>query len=49
MVDIMSQEPLKLIEQSESGNIIMAYCGSLIKEKVNNLFRFFMNEEGLQE
>jgi len=49
MVDIMSQEPLKLIEQSESGNIIMAYCDSLIKEKVNNLFRFFMNEEGLQE
>jgi len=27
----------------------MAYCDSLIKEKVNNLFRFFMNEEGLQE
>jgi DNA-directed RNA polymerase delta subunit len=38
----MSQEPFSLIELSESGNIIIAFCDSLVQKRVNNLFKYFI-------
>ncbi len=38
----MSREPFRLIELSESGNIILAFCDSLVQKRVNNLFKFFI-------
>jgi len=49
IINKISQEPFKLIEISESGNIILAYGNFLIKKKINGLFQFFMNREGLQQ
>jgi DNA-directed RNA polymerase delta subunit len=40
----LRQEPFRLIELSESGNIILAFCDSLVQKRVNKLFRFFINE-----
>lgn len=46
-IDIMSREPFALLELSESGNIILSFCDSLVQKRVNNLFKFFINK-GLQ-
>jgi DNA-directed RNA polymerase delta subunit len=40
----MSREPFRLLELTESGNIILAFCDSLVQKRVNNLFKFFINE-----
>jgi len=42
-INQLTQEPFKIIELSESGNIILAYPGSIAEKKINCLFRFFMN------
>ena len=39
----LTQEPFNIIELSESGNIILAYPGSIAQKKINFLFQFFMN------
>jgi DNA-directed RNA polymerase delta subunit len=44
-INQLTQEPFKIIELSESGNIILAYPGSIVQKKINCLFRFFMSEK----
>ena len=43
IIEQLSQEPFRLIELSESGNIILAYQDSLANKKINLLFQFIMN------
>ncbi len=42
MIVQLSQEPFKLVEYSESGNIILAYAGPLAEQKMHSLFQFIM-------
>jgi hypothetical protein len=43
IIEQLNQEPLKLVEYSDSGNIILAYSGNIAKKKVYSLFNFMMN------
>ncbi len=45
IVDQLNQEPWKLVEHSESGNIILAYPKPIANRKVYSFFRFMMNKE----
>jgi len=46
IIEQLTQEPFKLLELSESGNIILAYPVTVAKKKMIDLFQFIMNKEG---
>jgi len=46
IIDQLTQEPFKLLELSESGNIILAYPISVAKKKMIDFFQFIMDREG---
>ena len=45
IITVLSQEPLKLIELSASGNIILIYPAHLIEEKINNIWQFILHKQ----
>ncbi len=45
IINILSQEPFKLIELSPSGNIILAYPDHLALQKIGNIWQYIMNKE----
>jgi len=45
IINQLSQEPINVVEISETNNIIMSYQNSIIKEKINSLFHFFIDKE----
>ncbi len=48
IITILSQEPFKLIELSESGSIILAYPDHLIQEKIHDIWHFIIGEQEIQ-
>ena len=46
IIEQLNKEPFKLIELSESGNIVLAYPCSVASKKINSLFHFIMNVKG---
>ena len=43
IVELLCQEPLKLVECTETGNIILAYPGFLGKKKLDSLLQYLFN------
>ena len=44
IINMLSQEPFKIIELSASGNIILIYPDHLVQEKINNIWQFIMDK-----
>lgn len=43
IIDQLSKEPFKLIELSESGNIILPYSEHIALQKMQHILQFIMN------
>ncbi|KUK99084.1 MAG: hypothetical protein XE08_0252 [Parcubacteria bacterium 32_520] len=43
IIDQLSKEPFKLIELTESGNIILPYPEHIARQKMQHILQFIMN------
>ncbi len=43
IITFLNQEPFKLIEISESGNMVLVYSDNLLKEKISNIWQLILS------